>query len=211
MKIFQFLTVKSGSGLARFEVGHYWGFYGCFGRHDWEDFQDGNKPLGFIFQAVPVAPAVSSFGLWVSRQSEHFDFTLPNGLAAKHFMHWHCFEPLRSAVVQVLNCGLDLRYVILPALHIVQSILQPSIRDSQRQPKQRGRFNRNVPFAELRVIEVQRHRSQKVVHPSAKRIGQEGAEARGMPKLNTRPWFLVVTMGLFWRVLSRVAFPTTAG
>jgi hypothetical protein len=46
-----------------------------------------------------MAPSVAAFGLGVPGQVEYFNLAPPNGLAPKHFMHWHglavmaqCFE-----------------------------------------------------------------------------------------------------------------------
>jgi len=87
-----------------------------------------------------MAPAIGALSFWVAGEPEHLDLAFPDGLAAKHFMYCHGFEPLRSAVVQVLNRGLHLRYVILLTFHVVQKVRPQSIRYSRRQQPQPGSF-----------------------------------------------------------------------
>jgi len=80
--------------------------HGSFRRFDWRDFQHGHESRALVFRAVQVAPGVAAFGFWVAGQVKDFNMTLPDGLTAKHFMHWHGFTVNRTAIVQVLNCRL---------------------------------------------------------------------------------------------------------
>lgn len=69
-------------------------------------FQHGNGLLLIVMFTVNVAPCVTPFRLWMACEIGNFNPALPDCLAIKHFMHWHCLTVNCTAVVQMLNCYL---------------------------------------------------------------------------------------------------------
>jgi hypothetical protein len=66
-------------------------------------------------------------GFWVARDAEYLNIALPYGLALKYLMDGHSAQPLRPAVVQVLNGGLNPRYVVLFIFHVDTVLIENEI------------------------------------------------------------------------------------